>query len=109
MLERPGIFQAYIAVSPACEWAGGAFFKNEAAFAKSNTTLKARLFMTAATEEWPELFAAVRRFDKQLAARNYAGFTYQFRVIDGERHGGTKPESYNRGVRFAFAPLVGKE
>jgi len=25
-------------------------------------------------------------------------------VIDGERHAGTKPESFNRGMRFAFAP-----
>lgn len=109
MFEKPGLFQAYIAVSPACEWAGGAFFKNEAAFAKTNTALNARLFMTAATEEWPELFAAVRRFDRQLAARKYAGFTYRFWLVEGERHGGTKPESYNRGVRFAFAPLVKKE
>ncbi len=109
MLERPGLFQAYIAASPACEWAGGAFFKNEEAFAQANTGLKARLFMTAATEEWPELFAAVRRFNRQLAARKYAGFAYQFWLVEGERHGGTKPESYNRGVRFAFGPLMGKE
>lgn len=65
--------------------------------------------MTGATEEGPEFLAAVKRFDEQLAARKYAGFSYQFRLIDGERHGGTKPESYNRGVRFAFAPLVVKE
>ena len=25
-------------------------------------------------------------------------------MIDGEGHAGTKPESFNRGVRFAFAP-----
>ena len=25
-------------------------------------------------------------------------------MIDGEGHSGTKPESFNRGVRFAFAP-----
>jgi hypothetical protein len=27
-------------------------------------------------------------------------------LVDGERHSGTKAESYNRGVRFAFAPLA---
>jgi hypothetical protein len=31
---------------------------------------------------------------------------YSFRLIEGERHAGTKAESYNRGVRFAFAPLA---
>lgn len=109
MFEKPGLFQAYIAPSPAFVWAGGEFFKNEAAFAKANKTLNARLYMTAAADEWPEFRATVVRFDEQLAARKYAGFSYQFRLIDGERHGGTKPESYNRGVRFAFAPLVVKE
>lgn len=109
MFEKPGLFQAYIAPSPACEWAGGAFFKNEVAFAKANKTLNARLFMTAATDEWPELYTAVKKFNRQLVTRQYAGFTYQFWLVEGERHGGTKPESYNRGVRFVFAPLVSRE
>jgi hypothetical protein len=27
-------------------------------------------------------------------------------MVEGERHAGTKAESYNRGLRFAFAPIA---
>ena len=50
------------------------------------------------------MVAAIKKFDAQLREHAYPGLTYEFRIIDGERHSGTKPESFNRGVRFAFAP-----
>lgn len=56
--------------------------------------------------EWPEFLQDIKRFHDQLQKRSYQGFTCQWRLIEGERHAGTKAESYNRGVRFAFAPLV---
>lgn len=59
--------------------------------------------MTAAEREEPWFVAAVKKFDAQLRAR-VPGLNYEFKVIEGERHAGTKPESFNRGVRFAFAP-----
>lgn len=108
LFEKPGLFQAYIAPSPACVWAGGFSAKQEAAFAAKNKTLNARLYMTAAAEEWPDFRDGIARFNEQLAARKYDGFTYKFRLIDEEGHAGTKAESYNRGVRFAFAPLKPK-
>jgi predicted alpha/beta superfamily hydrolase len=106
MLERPGLFQGYIAPSPAVEWANGWLLGREAEFAAKHHELRARLFMSGAGEEWPAFLAAIRRFDEQLRGRNYAGLTYKWRLVDGERHAGTKPESYNRGVRFVFAPLA---
>ena len=27
----------------------------------------------------------------------------EVKVVEGERHSGVKPESYNRAIRFAFA------
>ena len=57
----------------------------------------------------PDLIGAILRFNAQLAKRPYSGLTYQWRLIDGERHAGTKAESYNRGVRFAFAPRAPKD
>jgi hypothetical protein len=60
--------------------------------------------MTAAEKEEPWLVDAVKKFDAQLRGRAYPGFTCAFEIITGEGHSGTKPESFNRGVRFAFAP-----
>lgn len=106
MYTKPDLFQAYIAASPAVAVHNGWLFDYEEAFAKANRPLKARLYMTAAENEWPSFRAAIERFNTRLTGRHYAGFVSAFRLIDGERHGGTKSESYNRGLRFAFAPLA---
>ena len=104
LFTKPALFTAYIAPSPATPFARGWLFGHEDAFAKSGKPLTARLYMTAAEKEEAWVVDAIKKFDGQLRARAYPGLTYEFRVIDGERHAGTKPESFNRGVRFAFAP-----
>jgi predicted alpha/beta superfamily hydrolase len=108
LFTRPELFQAYIAASPAVRFAHEWLLPYEAAFAQNGGAehLHARLFMTGAERERPEFLGSIKRFDARLHQRSYPGLTYEFRLIDGERHAGTKAESYNRGVRFAFAPLV---
>jgi hypothetical protein len=104
MLARPGLFQAHIAPSPAVDWADDWLFGQEQAFAAGGGKLAGRLFMTGADKESAPFLAAIRRFDAVLRRRAYRDLAYEFRVVEGERHAGTKAESYNRGVRFAFAP-----
>jgi len=106
MLERPGLFQGYIAPSPAVDWAKDWLFAREAELAAKRPNVPARLFMSGAGEESPSFLAAIRRFDERLQSRHYAGLAYRWLLVDGERHAGTKPESFNRGVRFVFAPLA---
>jgi uncharacterized protein len=106
MLERPGLFQGIIAPSPAVGWGDDWIFGRERELAQTRRDLPVRLFMSGAGEEWPDFLAAIRRFDEQLRGRTYEGLRYKFRLIDGERHAGTKPESYNRSIRFVFAPLA---
>jgi predicted alpha/beta superfamily hydrolase len=106
LLAKPGLFQAYIAPSPSVNWANDWLFRYEDAYFQSGRPIRARLFMTGAEMEWPDLLGAIKRFDGRLVERAYPGLLYQFRLIDGERHAGTKAESYNRGVRFAFAPFA---
>jgi predicted alpha/beta superfamily hydrolase len=108
MLTRPELFQAYIAPSPAVGFGADWLFQYEAAFARDSRAkrLHARLFMSGAERERPAFLANVKRFDARLRGRAYPGLDYQFRVVDGESHAGTKAESYSRGIRFAFAPLA---
>lgn len=106
LFAKPGLFQAHIAASPAVP---DALFDLEARFFASGQKLHARLFMTGAAEESPSFLANIKRFNERLTQRHYQGLIYQWRLIDGEKHTGTKAESYNRGVRFAFAPLAPKE
>jgi predicted alpha/beta superfamily hydrolase len=106
LFSKPGLFGAYVAPSPAVPFARGWVFAHEAAFAKSGKPLAARLYMTAAEKEAPFVVDLIKKFDARLRERAYPGLAYEFRVIEGEAHSGTKPESFNRGVRFAFAPLA---
>jgi predicted alpha/beta superfamily hydrolase len=106
MFAKPGLFKAYIAPSPAVNWANDWLFDYEAAFAAKGQPLDARLFMSGAGAEWPDFLKAIQRFHARLEQRAYKGLVYEWRLVEGERHAGTKAESYNRGVRFAFAPLA---
>ena len=62
--------------------------------------------MTGAEWEWPAYLAAIKRYQALLPELNHPGLVFENRIIDGERHGGTKPESYARGMRFVFEPLA---
>ena len=104
MDTEPDLFQGYIAASPAVREAAPWMAEHAEALARSGRPLKARLFMTAAENEWPDFRAAIERFNGQLAGYHYPGFAYQFRLIDGMRHSGEKAESYARGMAFVFAP-----
>ena len=104
LLARPGLFAAYVAPSPAAQWAEDWLLGFEEEFHRSGQPLGARLFMTYAEKEPAMILDGVKRFDARLRERAYPGLTYEFRMVEGEGHSGTKAESYNRGVRFAFSP-----
>jgi predicted alpha/beta superfamily hydrolase len=106
MLARPGLFTAHIAASPAAQWADDWLLQLEEEFHKSGKLLRGRLFLTSAEEDIPTFLEATKRFDARLRTRDLSNLRYEFRIVEGERHAGTKPESYNRGLRFAFAPLA---
>jgi hypothetical protein len=104
MFARPGLFVAYVAPSPAVQWAEDWLFGFEVEFHRSSQPLGARLFMTYAEKDPAMILDGVKRFDTRLRERAYPGMAYEFRRVEGEGHTGAKAESYNRGVRFAFSP-----
>jgi predicted alpha/beta superfamily hydrolase len=106
MFTKPDLFQGYIAVTPAVALGNGWLLEYEEEFRKSGKTLDARLFMTFGENESPGFVAPILRMNQRFAPGRYPKLAYQFRVIDGERHAGNQLESYNRGLRFIFAPLA---
>jgi predicted alpha/beta superfamily hydrolase len=106
MYTKPELFQGYIAASPAVLLQNDWLFRYEEAFAKTGKPIEARLYLAGAENEWPSFLAGIKRFHQQISSRKYKGFAYDYRLIDGERHAGTKAESYVRGMRFVFEPLA---
>ncbi|RPJ79530.1 MAG: alpha/beta hydrolase, partial [Acidobacteria bacterium] len=106
MYTKPDLFQAYIAATPAVIVGNDWLFGYEEEFATKNRPLKARLFVSGGGNESPAFLGGILRFNQRIASRKFPGLAYEFRIIDGERHAGMQLESYNRGLRFAFAPLA---
>ncbi len=106
MYTKPTLFQGYIAASPATPIVNDWLFGYAQKFAESGVPIKGRLFMSGAENEYPGLLDGIKRFHTKISAHKYDGLQYQFRLIDGERHAGTKSESYVRGMRYVFAPLA---
>jgi hypothetical protein len=79
----------------------GYVFKQEAEYARTHKELPVRLFLAVGESEG--LANPVEQFMKTLESREYKGLKLETRVIDGERHAGNKPETFNRGLRFVFS------
>lgn len=106
MYARPELFQGYIAASPAVVVGNDWIIGRAKAYAASGKPLKARLYVTGAQHEWPAFLAGVQRYQALLSEMKQPGLVFENRTIDGERHAGTKAESYTRGMRFVFEPLA---
>ena len=101
LFADPGLFSGYMAASPAVPFGDRYAFKQEAEFAKTHKELPAKLFLAVGGSEG--LAAPVQEFMRVLQSRAYKGLKLETRVIEGERHAGNKPETFNRGLRFLFA------
>ena len=103
---RPQLFKGYIAASPAVVVGGDWIIARARAQAAVGKPLDARLYVTGAEFEWPGFLAGIQRYQALLPELKLPGLVFERRTIDGERHAGTKAESYTRGMRFVFAPLA---
>jgi predicted alpha/beta superfamily hydrolase len=108
MFTKPDLFSAYIAVTPAVVVGDGWLLKYEEEFAKAGKSINARLYMTMGGNEHAGFTGDIKKMNERLATKKYPKLAYEFRVIDGEGHAGNQTESYNRGLRFVFAPVAPK-
>lgn len=106
MYSKPGLFSAWVAVTPAVAVKDDWLLGYEQKFAQAGGALKGRLFASMGENENPGFLSAILRYNSRVASRKYPQLAYQFRIIDGERHAGMQLESYTRGLRFVLAPLA---
>lgn len=100
MFTEPQLFSGYVAASPAVSYGDRVSFREEAEYGAKRKDLPVRLFVSVG--ELEELAQPVKDFVRAVTARSYNGLKMESRVIEGERHSGVKPESFNRGLRFIF-------
>ncbi len=103
LFEKPELFSATVALSPAVGWDDRWLFQRQREFHASNSELDERVWISFASDEWPDFAQHIQAFQREFRAARYRGLTLENRVIQGERHAGNKPEGYNRAMRFVFA------
>ena len=106
MYAEPGLFEGYIAATPAVVLGDDWLLGFEDAFVKAGKSLRGRLFVSTGGNEAPGFMGGALRYNARVSSRKHEGLAYEFRVIEGERHAGMQIESYVRGLRFVFAPLA---
>jgi predicted alpha/beta superfamily hydrolase len=100
LFTEPGLFRSYVAACPDVPYGDRFAFKQEAEYAGKHRELPVTLFLSVGAVE--VLARPVEEFAEVVRGRGYRGLRMESRVIPGERHGGAKPESFNRGLRFVF-------
>jgi hypothetical protein len=116
MFTRPGMFENYVLGSPSLWFDGGAIERLEAAYAAKHRELKANVHMVAGSFEQPgptprhykvnDLVGDMRRFERRLKGRGYAGLTVRSEVADGEDHYSVFHDVASRGL-IALLPGIG--
>ncbi|MBN2425030.1 MAG: alpha/beta hydrolase [Calditrichaceae bacterium] len=106
MYAKPGLFNCFIAISPAVAIADQYLFKMDDAYASENNSLAARLFLSHGSAEYKPFRDPIIEFEAKIAKRNYKDFALLNYEIEGERHSGVKSEGYSRGLRWIFRDIV---
>lgn len=105
LFTKPGMFNRYIAASPAYTWDNNVLYQYESAYHANASHPPAKLFMCVGGVE-----LGVPGFEKlttSLKNRRYTSLQIESKVLDNIGHSGTKGEGYERGLQFVFKrPLL---
>jgi uncharacterized protein len=105
LFQQPTIFTRYIATSPSLAWHNRVAFTIEQDFYQSNSTLEAKLFLSAGGLEEDlrdKMVSNLYQFHSLLKSRNYAGLEMEMVIFDNETHISVVPVSLSRGLKYVF-------
>ncbi|RYE97770.1 MAG: alpha/beta hydrolase, partial [Oxalobacteraceae bacterium] len=102
--KAPGFFAGHIAISPAAGWDEGALAKLDAQYARTHTSLPARMFISYGTDEYAGFREPIVAFQQRLAAHGYTGLALQNYTMAGLDHTSVKGDGYVRGLNWVWQP-----
>lgn len=112
-LKRPELFQNYIASSPSLWFDKHRLLHQEAEFAKTNSDLKARIYIAVGSREHPQpggcdcehdMVTDSARFAAALRSRHYHALDLRDEVVSGTFHETTFPIVLTLALQWLFMP-----
>jgi predicted alpha/beta superfamily hydrolase len=100
LLTQPDLFTGYAAASPHIPWDNDVLYKYEQEFAKKRLTNPVRVYMTVGDVELTR--PAFEKFSATMVARKYPSVQLHSKILENTGHGGTKNETYARGLQYVF-------
>ena len=100
LLTQPELFTGYAAASPHIPWDNEVLYKYEQEFAKKRLANPVRVYMTVGDVELTR--PAFEKFSATMMARKYPSVRLHSKVLENTGHGGTKNETYARGLQYIF-------
>lgn len=100
LFTEPGLFQRYIAATPAIGWDNEVIYQYEKKYFESKPVANARVFICEGGVE--RGVPAYEKFVKHLTGRNYKNLQIQSKILENTGHSGTKGEGYARGLQYVF-------
>lgn len=95
-LKDADFFTGYIALSPAVHFGDGALFDLERKFTKQGKPLKARMFISAGSEEPPQFREIIARFATQLDDHKHKGLELRAETLEGRPRYGQRRRLFQR-------------
>jgi predicted alpha/beta superfamily hydrolase len=100
LFAQPGMFQRYVAASPAFMWDNDVLYQYEKKYAANKSNPSAKLFVCVGGVETS--VPGFQKLTKYLNDQHYSNLQIESRVLENTGHSGTKGEGYARGLQFAF-------
>lgn len=100
LFAQPGMFQRYVAASPAFMWDNDVLYQYEKKYAANKSNPAAKLFMCVGGVETS--VPGFQKLTKYLNDQRYSNLQIESRILENTGHSGTKGEGYARGLQFAF-------
>jgi predicted alpha/beta superfamily hydrolase len=103
VFHEPALFNRYIIISPALQWADEILFKYEKTFAEKNRALKMKMFISSG--EYEEAFAGETfdRFVNQIKSRKYKGLEMESLKIARMGHSGSGTVGGIIGLQYIYS------
>ena len=100
LFAQPGMFQRYVATSPAFMWDNNILYQFEKKYSSNKTNPPAKLFACVGGVE--RSVPGFQKLSQYLTDQHYSALQIESRVLENTGHSGTKGEGYARGLQYVF-------